>query len=121
MSKIIVYELCAASNDDVPRLPWLLNEVPQQIMIGDMWLNSVSPLLDFATGPFDVIEEDGHFVLQSIDTESGRPVRLRITSTPWFPNALQYCNEYYLEWGESPLLRVLLLPAIHKDSTAGTA
>jgi len=121
MSKIIVSELCPASNADVPRLPWLLSEVPQQIMIGDMWQNSVSPLLEFATGPFYVIEEDGHFVLQSVDTKSGHSLRLRITSTPWFPNALQYCNERYLEWGDSPLLQVLLLPLMHKESTAGTA
>jgi hypothetical protein len=102
MSVYIVSELRAANNADVPLLPWLLLEVPHQLMISDQWQNSVSLLSELMTGPFCVTEEDSHFVLQSHCVKSGRPIRLRITSTPWFPNAVQYCNDDYVKWDDCP-------------------
>lgn len=116
-TSLVLSELYTATNADVPRLPWLLHEVPDQVLVRELWLGDVSPLLDFAAGPFGVTEEDGYFVLHGRDAKTNASAKLRILKDSSGRHVLQYCNGRYREWGESPFSNILLIPLSHRGHT----
>jgi hypothetical protein len=109
LQPLVLSALHTATNADVLRLPWLLGTVPEQVLVRELFYNTVFPLMSVAKGPFVVIEEDDHFVLRGFDSETGAPAKLRVISTE-FGDRLQYCNGRYTKWGESPFSNILLLP-----------
>lgn len=114
---VIVSDLYAATNADVPRLPWLLSEVPGQVLIRELWFGDISPLLDFAAGPFCVTEEDGYFILHGRDAKTNAAAKLRIIEEALDRHVLQYCNGRFKKWGDSPFSNVLLIPSSHRGRT----
>jgi hypothetical protein len=103
--------LTTARNQDVPRLPWLLTNHPQEVLVFDMWLHKSVPLIDLAAAPFFVVDEDKHFVLCGNDAKTGQPALLRIVDTEIRTLVLQYRNHKYKEWGDSPDSNCLMVPA----------
>ncbi len=115
MSNHVLADLYPATNLDVPRLPWLLESNPKKVIVRNLWLMTVSLLSDFAKVPFEVLKEDGHFVLHGFDAKSSLPASLRVVEGNGFTNILQYRNTVYTKWGQSPPGYVLLLPAVGSE------
>lgn len=103
-------EFYSASNEDVLQLPSVLQKVPQQIFVRNLWFEFTHLLSDLAHGPFEVDEEDGYFVLYGIDTATKEPASLRIIRENGQSNILQYRNKKFKKWGQSPPGNILLLP-----------
>ena len=112
MSNSVLADLYPATNLDVPRLPWLLESMPEKVIVRNLWCMTASLLSDFAKGPFEVLQEDGHFVLHGFDATSSLPASLRVVEDDTFQNILQYRNERYQMWGSSPPGNILFLPAL---------
>lgn len=110
MQTLQLSELYSASNEDVLHLPSLLQTVPDQIFVRNLWFETTLLLSDFVHGPFEVDEEDGYFVLYGIDTATEEPASLRIIRENGQSNILQYRNKKFKQWGQSPLGNILLLP-----------
>lgn len=110
MQTIQVSELYSASNEDVLQLPSLLQKVPEQIFVRNLWLDKTLLFSDLVHGPFEVDEEDGYFVLYGIDAATKEQASLRIIRENGQTNILQYRNHKFKAWGESPPFNILLLP-----------
>ena len=110
MQTFHVSEMYCATNNDVPRLPWLLETVPDKIFVRNLWLESLILLSDLAIGPFVVVEEDNHFVLCGKDAKTLLPAQLRMTGSAEYQSMLQYRNQKFPQWGDSPLGNILVLP-----------
>ncbi len=112
MSNSVLADLVPATNLDVSRLPWLLESSPEKVIVRNLWFVTVSLLSDFAKPPFEVVEEEGYFVLHGFDAKSSLPASLRVVEDDTFQNILQYRNERYQMWGSSPPGNILFLPAL---------
>jgi hypothetical protein len=68
---------CAANNNSVRRLPYLLTNFPNDVLIRDAF-GSYYPLSTIVHAPFYIRQEEGHFVLFGTRVSDGEVACMRI-------------------------------------------
>jgi hypothetical protein len=83
-------KLSPARNGDIPRLPWLLINYPEDVLLRERFNNSTMPLTALVLAPYLVTEEEGRFIFCAHDSKTHELVRLCITDVGHFKQVLKY-------------------------------
>lgn len=71
-------KLSPARSGDIPLLPWLLVNFPENVLLRECGSGATQLLTELVAAPYIVTEEEGRFVFRAYDSKTHESVSLRV-------------------------------------------